>query len=71
MSNALCKFSFLPHKTPEHSSDRQLVTTRAPLGAVLNLISYYVVGLPLGMALTFAGPKMGLKSFDSPKPFAQ
>ncbi|SCV69552.1 BQ2448_2572 [Microbotryum intermedium] len=34
---------------------------KAPLGAVLNLISYYVVGLPLGMALTFAGPKMGLK----------
>ncbi|KDE03350.1 hypothetical protein MVLG_06157 [Microbotryum lychnidis-dioicae p1A1 Lamole] len=34
---------------------------KATLGAVLNLISYYVVGLPLGMALTFAGPKMGLK----------
>ncbi|KAK4705275.1 multidrug resistance protein, MATE family, partial [Phenoliferia sp. Uapishka_3] len=33
---------------------------RATLGALINLTSYYVVGLPLGLILAFLGPKLGL-----------
>ncbi|KAK4057374.1 ethionine resistance protein [Microbotryomycetes sp. JL221] len=34
---------------------------KATLGAAINLTSYYVLGLPLGLGLTFLGPKMGLR----------
>ncbi|GAA5824860.1 hypothetical protein JCM11251_005370 [Rhodosporidiobolus azoricus] len=30
------------------------------LGAIINTASYYVIGLPLGLAVTFAGPHWGL-----------
>ncbi|KAL8280344.1 hypothetical protein RQP46_007261 [Phenoliferia psychrophenolica] len=33
---------------------------RATLGALINLTSYYVVGLPIGLTLAFVGPKLGL-----------
>lgn len=31
-----------------------------PLGALINLTSYYLIGLPVGLAVAFAGPKLGL-----------
>lgn len=34
---------------------------RAPLGAIINLTSYYVISIPLGLFLTFRGPKLGLR----------
>jgi MATE family multidrug resistance protein len=30
------------------------------LGAYINIAAYYVIGLPVGMFVTFAGPKWGL-----------
>ncbi|GAA5955296.1 hypothetical protein JCM21900_003037 [Sporobolomyces salmonicolor] len=30
------------------------------LGAYINILSYYIIGLPVGMMLTFLGPKLGL-----------
>ncbi|ORY74741.1 mate-domain-containing protein [Leucosporidium creatinivorum] len=34
---------------------------KAPLGALINLTSYYVIGLPVGLCLAFLGPKLGLR----------
>lgn len=33
---------------------------KAPLGALINLISYYAAGIPIGLVLAFVGPKLGL-----------
>ncbi|KAM0746448.1 MATE efflux family protein [Meredithblackwellia eburnea MCA 4105] len=33
---------------------------RATLGALINLTSYYVIGLPFGLCMAFLGPKLGL-----------
>ncbi|GAA6009666.1 hypothetical protein JCM10207_004147 [Rhodosporidiobolus poonsookiae] len=30
------------------------------LGAIINLGSYYIIGLPVGIAITFSGPRLGL-----------
>jgi len=30
------------------------------LGAYINIAAYYVIGLPVGLFVTFAGPKWGL-----------
>ncbi|KAK4052808.1 ethionine resistance protein [Microbotryomycetes sp. JL201] len=34
---------------------------KATLGAAINLTSYYVLGLPLGLGMAFLGPKLGLQ----------